>query len=1538
MQVPALPSKLEHRQLLGAGGMGQVHLAFDRERGHDVAVKLLTACDGVDREEARFLFKQEFWVMASLRHPNLVAAYDYGELADGTPYFTMEVVGGQDLAPTQDEAGVRAWLPGVAAALGYLHSQGYVHGDLKPENIRLGEVSKLMDLGLLSRSGRAVEAIRGSLAYMAPEMIRQGALDGRTDLYSLGAVLYHVLAGKPPFPGDQPLAVLRAHLDQRPAPLRELRPDVSPALETAVMRLLAKEPGARYAGVAALLEALGMQGVEAGPAGLLGSAVIGRDEPQEALRRLVTDDRADARWLAGEAGAGKSRLLQEARAEAQLAGLPAPLVRGLGADAPPYQALRPLLEALVDPAHADAALAQRLAPVLVSVLPDLGVAPAPALEGAQERLRLQLAVAELALATYPAALWLVDDADLLDAASRDMIAFLRRQGVDRGWRWVQAASSLTDEPGAIVLAPLEDRDALDLARALLGQDQLPAAVADRLIPLSGGQPGAIEAVLGHWVRTGALKPGPAGWAAGPDDAFDLPGGLRVALDASFQALDEETRRVARTAAILGSQADLPWLAALAGGGEAVFFQALQALEAADVLAFEGLGGERRFRFTRPAQAAVLAATWDEPQRRELHGRAARLLARRLGDAPDVANLPLAGVLEVARHELAGDRPVEGLAWILAAIRRALAMFELDAAGALLGRTLALPDLPEAERLALEVMEANKLRFQGRTDDALAFYQDHGLLARLEASNGPAYLNELISFAVLKYLKSQYDDAGTLFDKAIALADAADEAGPAVRARMFRGRMAYFRGDLPTARERLAEGLVRAREAKLTTQLAATLGFYGYILASADPAREAEGLALLDEAIALNRELRDPTETNEALDLQGNLYLSKGRFQEARENFRAVLTTTDRLGMDLDAVTARLNLGAVMLELGELEPARIHAQQANAQATRQGRKFPQGYTLALEGAALVQMGQPMGGQDRIQRGLALAREIGNRYLELNVLALWVPALLQLGRFEEAGEALAQARQVARQTQNLEMAGKFDRFGTQLAALEAMAAGEPAPAVRAEVGDRLERQEAAARAGGQAVELATALLLAAQWKLHLGHPEAAGPLASEGFELAAGHGLRGLEAELTRTLARVALAGGDEATARERFEASHALAEELGNRPLALLDEHDLGGLDHDVRRQRDAARALRALNDLPPGLAEAYDRPSERAQALAAAAPAAAEGTSARVQDLLEWLEAIDEREAMEDVLQLAVRALVQLADAERGFLLLFDGIEVTHEVFYGMGAAESDAYSTSLAYEVLYAGEPVILEDVMSDARLAGQQSIQALALRSVVGVPLVVEGETLGTMLADSRRVNPHFAAGLHELVMPLARHVARAIARVRKQSWQQQALDQHGLLFDLALATAGKRTLEDFFAPVAAAALELTGAQQAYLLTGPDLAPQAAFDARGRAISADPRELSSSVARYVFDRGEPLHVADAQHAEDFQAQRSVLALGLRAIHAVPVEHAGRQLGVLYLQSRTLGPEDQAVLHTLMRMGELLGAYMASSGVGELGLLGRRE
>lgn len=1517
--TPVLPTKLEYRSLVGQGGMGQVHLAFDRERGHEVAIKLLAPPPGADRDEALLLFKQEFWAMASLHHPNLVDAYDYGELADGTPYFTMEYVPGRDLVATQPvgEAEVLAWLPGVVAALGYLHASGYVHGDLKPENIRLREdgLPKLMDLGLLTRTGRAGGSIRGTLAYMAPETIRQTAVDGRADLYGLGAVLYHLLTGEPPFAGKDPMAILRAHLGQPPAPPRERQPELSAALSGAVMRLLSKDRALRFPHAAALLEALGIRGAEATPAGLLGTPVIGREAQQTELAALLVHEQPATRWLVGEAGAGKSRLLQELRAEGQLAGLPVLFARGLGHDAPPYQALVPLLSALVD---TPSQTLQRLAPVLVKLLPDAPTlrdagGPAAPLDGTQERLRLQIAVAELALERHHEALWLVDDWDRLDHASRDLLAFIGRQGAERPWRWVSTGTEAPAGEAEIGLPALSETDVRLMASALLAQDLLPGPVADRIGALSGGQPGGIRALLDHWLRVGALRWTREGWSAGPEHLFEMPGGARVVLDAGFQALDEATRRVARAAAVLGQEGELQGLSALLADGQDAMFGALRALEDAGVLVVEHhADGTAAFRFQRPAHAALLLATCEDAERKTFHQRAARWLARRLGNEPEASSLPLSGVLEAARHHLAGDEPTHAtLPWVLAAVRRANAMYELDAAEALLGRALALPDVPERDRLQLEVFKVNAIRHQGRTEEAIAYYRNQDLLARLEAANHPAFLDEAVTYGALLSIKSAYAEALPALDRVMAMADAQGNVASGVRARLFAGRVVYFGGDADRAKAIMAEAVAMARKAGLSSLLASTASFLGYAMAATDPSQTAEGLELLEEAVALNRQLGNLVDTNEVLSLLGNVLIAANRYEEAREAFQTGLDNSRRYGIDLDQVPARVNLGTIALELGDLVTARAEAGLGAQMAGAQGRKFLLGYAQALEGAALVAAGVPAGGADLILRGLALSREIGNRYLELHVLGFWVPALIQMGRLEEALDALALARQIARETQNVEFDVRFERFETQAALIAALASGELDRARQAEVADRIGRLVRRAHASDDDVGLAQALRLEAEWQLFRELPKVAAGTVDEALELARAHGLTGLVAELERLAARICLANGQQAQARTHLEDSLELAKQLGDRPLAVLNEHGLAVLNLDVGRQRDAAEALRALAaDLPEAAREAYERLPERAAVLAADA-ATSHALQDRMGAVLDLMGALTEQSGpvdLDGVLELAVRAMVKIADADRGFLLLYDGVNVSREVFYGMSASESDVYSRNFADQVFYGREPVIMEDVQSDFHLGHQHSVQSLGLRGVVGVPLVAGDQAIGVIIADCRRLNARFGTDQRDMVVTLARQVAQAIVLARRQADQGAELDRLEVIRKLSLATAGRSTFEDFMAPVTRLALEVAGARRAYLLCGDPLACVGAYGTDGLPLPAGAAGLRLDVCQRSFATGR----ITSEAAPDI-------------FHAVPIVHEGARLGVLGLEGH--GPGRAVInLHAkLSGMADLLGAFLAN-------------
>jgi eukaryotic-like serine/threonine-protein kinase len=248
---------------LGAGGMGEVYRARDTRLGRDVAIKVLPAAFSRDPERLR-RFKQEAQVVAALNHPNILAIHDFGE-HEGSPYIVTELLEGQTL---------RGWLGGsaipsrkatdaaaqVARGLASAHDKGIVHRDLKPENIfvtRDGRV-KILDFGLAkltpeptpdaatvpSRTEPGV--VMGTIGYMSPEQVRGVGADHRSDLFSLGTVLYEMLSGKRAFHGETSVDAASAILHSEPQDLTEMDKGVSPALSRIVGHCLEKSPEARF--------------------------------------------------------------------------------------------------------------------------------------------------------------------------------------------------------------------------------------------------------------------------------------------------------------------------------------------------------------------------------------------------------------------------------------------------------------------------------------------------------------------------------------------------------------------------------------------------------------------------------------------------------------------------------------------------------------------------------------------------------------------------------------------------------------------------------------------------------------------------------------------------------------------------------------------------------------------------------------------------------------------------------------------------------------------------------------------------------------------------------------------------------------------------------------------------------------------------------------------------------------------------------------------------------------------------------------------
>ena len=296
-------------ELLGQGGMGEVWRGADRLLDRPVAVKVMR--QPLADQELAARFQREARLAARLRHPGITVVHDIGS-HDGRPFIIMELLDGHDLAETLRtcptglavDVGVSLAIQ-VAQALQAAHASQIVHRDLKPANLFLQNSGglKICDFGIarasdlttnLTSYGQAV----GTAYYMSPEQCLGQLVDARSDLYSLGCVLYELLTGRPPFPDGPPLAIMYQHMNTAPVSLRAARPDIQAELDRLVLQLLAKEPESRPADAGSVAAAL----ISLRERGLTAAAPMPTDPTTQPSPAPATTPVTPENWVGGGAG------------------------------------------------------------------------------------------------------------------------------------------------------------------------------------------------------------------------------------------------------------------------------------------------------------------------------------------------------------------------------------------------------------------------------------------------------------------------------------------------------------------------------------------------------------------------------------------------------------------------------------------------------------------------------------------------------------------------------------------------------------------------------------------------------------------------------------------------------------------------------------------------------------------------------------------------------------------------------------------------------------------------------------------------------------------------------------------------------------------------------------------------------------------------------------------------------------------------------------------------------------------------------------
>ena len=911
---------------LGQGGMGIVYRAHDMLLERDVAVKILSSSNIGSEGRARML--REAQAAARLNHPNIVSIFDAGE-EEKVSFIIMELLDGDSLFERKQMglAEILYVTRQICDALEHAHTHGIVHRDLKPENVIITSsgVAKLTDFGLARSIASRITiegALIGTIYYMSPEQALGAELDGRTDLYALGVMLYELTTGRLPFTADDPVAVISQHLYAPVIPPRNYAPDLPCALDSLILSLLSKQREDRPASAAAVRRALEPEMLETEVVPPVSSNL-----DQLVRGRLVGREReyalAKAAWraassgigaspvllISGESGVGKTPLQREIRALAEVSG---GLVlkgecypEGSAPYSPIAQALReavslPNLE-LPDILLADLL---RIAPELRLRYPQLAV-NMPGDQGVrQQRLFESVVSLFITLTARAPVLVTLEDIQWADGETLFLLRHLARRAhtahlpllllltyreadIDSSCCLSEVLFDLNREHLAErIKLGRYDRQQTQVVLETMFQEAMPPDFVEAIYSETEGNLFYIEEICKSLIEQGKLYREKGHWHVTSLEDMQLPQSVRLAIQARLSTLPSEAQDVLRLAAIFGREFEYRSLHAACDLDEEQLIVALEAAERAQLI-YESKtsrlerhpGQSEIFAFAHGLIVAALKESTSGMRRSMLHRRVIKSL---LAIHPDEYDA-------LAYHYRQANDLANARLYYTKAADRAQAIY-------------ANREAERYYRAALELTE-NKL----------------------ESANLLASLGETL------FHQSRYEDAIQAWQDAIQSYKDCKDFDHAAHLYARTARAAWYANDQARGLSICREGMEALPVAEETPGTAALLH---------ETARACYFNNLPEEALSL---------CNEALQIAGRLGLTEVQaetlatlgilpnltYEERLQHLRNAVELAESAGLLATASRARFNLGNQLLDAGELQTARAHLIQAYDQAHRLG---------------------------------------------------------------------------------------------------------------------------------------------------------------------------------------------------------------------------------------------------------------------------------------------------------------------------------------------------------------------------------------------------------------------------------------------------------------------------------------------------------------------------------------------------------------------------------------------------------------------------
>ncbi len=1510
-------------RLLGEGGMGKVYEVFDTVRDLACALKLLSR--KLSSEEALLQFRQEFWFMTRLEHPHIIKVYEYGVLDDQTPFFTMEIVPGQELSelkqiPVED---LYLILSQASKALGFIHSRRLVHSDIKSENLRLtpeGQI-KLMDFGLMQSIGtRSTGQLTGTVAYMPPEIPQRGVFTEASDIYSLGVLAYELLAGVQPFVGTTVLDVIKAHIQSPPPPLHSFRPDIPAALAELVHRMLAKDPEARYHNTSELLAAISeVSGIESvseiedKQSYLSSHVLVARDDELGLLKTVLAQIQSEPEskkdvLIGAPAGVGKSRLIEEFKIHSQLNELP--FCQGVCVEQgmQPYEPLIRALEHTIPLASPESL--DKHGPRLAHLLPRLferGIQAQADFDPVQQKITLfETVVSWLReIASQRPLVIFIDDLHWADLATLELFNYCIR-GLEQSPVLMLGSfrddeilgnSPLWQTPEEnlsvfLKLQPFTAEQMAELIQKMLRDVDWPEDFVPYFYGATSGNAFFIREMLQYLMEENLIQQRKGSWVI-PDNytAWQLPNSIGDTIRLRLNRLGDNAAELIQRLAVVGKRIVFPLLDHLAPDDSGDLFATLEELTERQFLVRES----EAYFFPHDRVRETLYNSFETEPRKDIHQQVAEWLEQQ-GEA----------VTALAYHFKNGRDRVKAMQYLFQAGEASSVRME---ATLLMNEGLeileSLKNLPDQTDL-LENQRRKLAWISYMIHPFICAETNQKLIASLQAKETD--LTEQIEYESI--LISSYTMIGRNGDALQRAQDLLKQLKPEtisyglvlfgrLNALLTRGEFRQLVTEMEIAAETLKQRLAR-----LPRQLIWAYAFCCFI-------RE-DAIAWLGEPIAQDDYADVPRQIGEKHDFLDLIFWSYypavvrnsliGHYHQIKLVHDEIFNLIKKMGRPIQHENRyQICLAFAAIEHGELEEGQHYASKVVELGQRMQNKHQQASGKILQGMIAEQKNHLDDAITLFSEAVQLSRESETDQL--------LPAMYRLAGVYLKQKKRAQAQELLNEALELATGYRLENPYHQIHIYRLLARlGIQQNLDTEQIQAYFDKSQVLAEQTENPLQLGLTQLVYCKYLGEQGQIEEAQRMLTQAR--------KSLESiQYTRSQRQIKeyqswlnkqKQAKQEPVAVPEVKASHPMAslfqpekaQELGYRLLEMMKEYDLplpsGGSDNQNMAQL-----------------------SERL---------------AKVERVNQFSQLIMKSLDLQIVLNNIMDYVVDIAKADRGLLMLKDdlgelAVQVVRSRDENIPEAQLLNFSQSFTHKVLQTGKSLWIQDAQADQEFSQQASIMALDLRTIICVPLKREQDVIGLIYLDRQAITDSFLPQDLELVESMATFATISLINARLHAEIQESNAHLQMLNDLSRKISTTQDFADLLHMVLDFCLKITRAEMGYIFIAQDINTEPEnFESlickASQTAAGSPLEevqVSSTSIQRVLEDKKPLNIMNMADDEELSTQKSVMALDLSSVMCVPIFGKEEQLlGVVYVSSQavnyTFTERDLELMESIIR------------------------